>query len=286
MSLTTIAKRAAAALAVAGITAAGMAASAGAASADTANSCSYNSTLQTVAVKIANGGPVQLGIDNNDVVFFDASGEHLCFGPGPATLATKSNTQSISFGGKLGVQDDFIIGIGEPGTGDFNGGAPGGADSSQIEISVLSGSEDTLDIAGSANRDFLAVSGGAGTGQPATVFFNPVKTQPVVRTLFDPGLIRIHGLGGDDVLDGTPARTPAGVPTGGTTVRLDLSGDDGFDILYGGLLAGDRLQGGPGNDMFYTRDGQPGDVVTGGTGIDTASIDPNDQATGVEKFLH
>ena len=125
MSLTTIAKRAAAALAVAGITAAGMAASAGAASADTANSCSYNSTLQTVAVKIANGGPVQLGIDNNDVVFFHASGEHLCFGPGPATLATKSNTQSISFGGKLGVQDDFIIGIGEPGTGDFNGGAPG-----------------------------------------------------------------------------------------------------------------------------------------------------------------
>jgi hypothetical protein len=71
----------------------------------------------------------------------------------------------------------------------------------------------------------------------------------------------------------------------GTSLHVQMSGGNGNDTISGGLLAGDRLQGDAGDDTLRTNDGQPGDNVSGGAGVDTATIDPTDQAFGVEKFV-
>ncbi|HEY7281678.1 MAG TPA: Ig-like domain repeat protein [Actinomycetota bacterium] len=92
----------------------------------------------------------------------------------------------------------------------------------------------------------------------------------------------IAGTSGPDTLDGTS----------GPDVICGLAGDDhidgmgGDDTIYG--LAGDdtltdtsgtdRLLGGAGDDSMTTLDGSGGDVVNGGRGHNTCSVDPGDSA--------
>jgi len=90
--------------------------------------------------------------------------------------------------------------------------------------------------------------------------------------------VRVNGLNGADNISGR------GMFASPTSMHLQLAGGSGNDYLEGGLLAGDRLQGDDGDDGFFTRDGQPGDIVSGGVGVDHASIDVSDQASGIEKF--
>ena len=89
-----------------------------------------------------------------------------------------------------------------------------------------------------------------------------------------PSVVRVNGLNGTDNISG---RGMFGSPT---SMHLQLAGGSGNDYLEGGLLAGDRLQGDDGDDGFFTRNGQRGDIVTGGLGVDHATIDVSDQASG------
>ena len=237
--------------------------------------CTYNPSSQIVSIDMPPaGGPVQLDWDQNAVAIFDGLGKHYCQDPFTGVAAVKENTQSILFIGTQ-AKDDFII---SKQGGDYRGGAPGGTDPSQVEVNVISDSQDIVDVVGSQSGDFLLVMGGAGTGRQGGVsdFFN---SKPLVKMTVDPSVVRINGLGGGDMIFGNGTFTPV------TSMHLQLSGGDGNDSMGGGLLAGDRLQGDAGNDIFHTDDGQPGDNVTGGLGLDTATIDPSDQAFGVEKFL-
>jgi hypothetical protein len=239
------------------------------------NSCTYDEASQIASINMsAAGGPVEIEWDNFALAYFDGVGKHYCQAPVTGKVAEKQNLQSILFIGTQG-KDDFIVSLQG---GSFGSGAPGGTDPSQVEINVISDSQDIVDVLGSNTFEYLNVIGGAGTGKQGTVNYN-LNPKPLIKMTQDPSLVRMNGAGGDDSLAGSGAFMPA------TSLHVDLSGGDGRDHLVGGLLAGDRLQGGAGDDRFFTDDGQPGDNVTGGLGVDTATVDPSDSAFGVEKFV-
>jgi Ca2+-binding RTX toxin-like protein len=68
---------------------------------------------------------------------------------------------------------------------------------------------------------------------------------------------------------------------GGPAGPHRLEGEAGHDQLYGGT-GRDILLGGPGNDRLFARDVYR-DVVSGGSGTDTATVDRRDSATGLER---
>jgi hypothetical protein len=115
-----------------------------------------------------------------------------------------------------------------------------------------------------------------------------VGTQGPDNITGTPGNDVICGLGGNDVIRGG----------GGNDIILGGPGDDvlrggaGNDKLIGGT-GNDRLVGGPGrdillgnrgNDQLFARDGAK-DVVDGGPGYDTATVDSHDVVGHVEKRL-
>jgi hypothetical protein len=241
--------------------------------------CSYDpgSGIATLQMVPGGGGLAELEFDGQTLKWFDNFTSGTCNSPG-GQVATKQNTASILFEGNAGIAEDFIVS--ERG-GSFLGGKTGGTDPGQIETTVFSGKEDTVDIVGTDSLDYIQVTGGPGTGKQGGVLLNPgSSTASTVKLLSDPLVVRVNALGGGGIVTG------AQMFSSPTSMHLDLKGGSGRDNLTGGLLAGDRLQGNDGDDTFNTADGQPGDNITGGAGVDTATIDATDQAFGVEKFTH
>jgi Ca2+-binding RTX toxin-like protein len=98
------------------------------------------------------------------------------------------------------------------------------------------------------------------------------------------------GLGGDDLIFG---RGGADRIHGGCCAGDDrLYGGGGADVIRGGagddIIGGgpgaDRLRGSDGNDRLLAKDGKS-DLVRGGSGFDTARVDPNDIVRLIEKLL-
>ena len=83
-------------------------------------------------------------------------------------------------------------------------------------------------------------------------------------------VLQVNADGGNDLVDATLAQTYQ-------TVQL---GADGDDVLVGGKQ-GDLLDGGANDDHLYAKDGVIERVV-GGSGIDKAQLDLNDQPEGIE----
>ena len=239
--------------------------------------CDFDAVTRIALVQPAadaNGGFNELFLDQGRIMFRDAVGSDFCYGP-QGQIATDKNTASILFVGTPG-KDDFII---SQAGGRFGGGAPGGDDPTQIETTVLSDSQDILDIAGTDQPDSIGIVGGPGTGkQGGVVTFLGGSGKPTVKVTNAPSMVRVNGLNGFDTISGSGM---FGTPT---TMHLQLAGGSGPDYMEGGLLAGDRLQGDDGDDRLFTREGQPGDIVSGGLGFDHATVDLSDQATGIEKF--
>jgi hypothetical protein len=245
------------------------------AQASTPNSCTYDAGTKIASYHLepGGGGVMEIELEGDTLVFFDAYGKGYCTSPVTGKVARRSDTASILFTGTAG-KDDFIVS--EQG-GTFAGGAAEGTDSQQIEITVLSDAQDTVDVVATNAPDYVTITGGDGTGTRGAVSLNPFNAKPGIKMTFDPAVVRVNGMGGSDNLLGRSYK-------GATSMHLDLSGGDGNDAFTDGLLAGDHLQGNAGDDSFNTKDGQPGDNITGGTGIDGAAIDPIDQAFEVEKL--
>ena len=89
---------------------------------------------------------------------------------------------------------------------------------------------------------------------------------------------------GRDLVDGGPGRDHLCAMAG----RDEIRGAEGADDLAtcGGPQTGaDRYLGGPGDDLIYSvniPEQTSGDVVNGGSGNDTCTIDPEDTATNCE----
>jgi hypothetical protein len=243
------------------------------------NRCTYDAASKIATFEMIAGGGNVMQIDWNGqtLTYFDSFGSGFCKSPVTGELARRDNSRSILFEGNVGIAEDFIVS--ELG-GDYHGGVPGGSDSDQIEVNVLSSSEDTVHITGNDLRNIIQVTGGPGTGKQGGVLLDPNTSsgRSTVKFVGTPSIVRVLGLGGNDIITGSQFFSSP------TSMHLSLSGGAGPDLIEGGLISGDRLQGDDGDDNLHTKDGQPGDIVTGGLGVDTARIDPTDQASGVEKF--
>jgi hypothetical protein len=233
--------------------------------------CSYTPSTGLVQLQTTGGGSSQLELDGQTIKWFNTSGSGACTSR-DGQVATTQNTTFMLMKGTQGVADDFIV--------SERGGrwiGPHG----DIPTTVFTGSEDTLDIVGSELTDVIDITGGAGTGKQGGVLLNGIFHPPTVNVMTDPAVVRINGLGGNDIVNGL-----GGFSLSPTSMHLDLRGGLGDDSLTAGLRFGDRLQGNDGADHFNTKDGQPGDNVTGGNGVDIATVDPTDQTFGVETILH
>jgi hypothetical protein len=243
------------------------------------NRCTYDTASKIATFEMIPGGGnlMQIGWSGQTLTFFDTVGSGFCKSPVTGELARRDNTRSILFEGNVGIAEDFIVS--ELG-GDYRGGLPGGSDSDQIEVNVFSSSEDTVHITGNDLRNIIQVTGGPGTGKQGGVLLDPNTSSGLstVKFVGTPSIVRVLGLGGNDIITGSQFFSSP------TSMHLSLSGGAGPDLIEGGLISGDRLQGDDGDDNLHSKDGQPGDIVTGGLGVDTARIDPTDQASGVEKF--
>ena len=204
------------------------------------NSCVYNPTSKIVSVNLVSGGFTQLEMEGDKLVTFDAFGKAFCRSAS-GVLATKANTASVLMIGTASKEDFIVSYMG----GTYDGGAPGGSDPSKIEVNVLSDSSDTVDVAGTNGPDLITISGGTGTSKAGNITVNNGLTgTPGIKMTFNPKLVRVHGLDGNDLIAGS-AFKPA------TSMLLDLSGDNGEDGLYGGLIGGNHLDGGANNDTLH-----------------------------------
>jgi hypothetical protein len=241
------------------------------------NTCIYNPTTKNVGVKLTSGGFTQLIREGNKIVTFDAFGKTVCTST-TGVVATVSNTGAIIVNGSISSKEDFIIDFSG---GDFTPGAKtSSGDQGRAEILAFTDSSDIVDVVGSAASDLITVSGGRDTAAAGSVLFNGnLNSNDVsLRMGFDnPGLLRINGQDGSDMITGNGIFRPA------TTMRMQVTGGLGDDFLTGGLLGGDTLIGEAGDDTFNTKEGQRGDTSNGGAGKDTANIDaPGDSAFEVE----
>jgi RTX calcium-binding nonapeptide repeat (4 copies) len=91
-----------------------------------------------------------------------------------------------------------------------------------------------------------------------------------LRMTTNDSVVQVNAGDGNDLVDATLASTYQ-------TVQL---GEGGNDVLVGGKKA-DSLNGGDNDDHLFAKDGVI-DAVNGGSGIDKAQVDLNDQLTGVE----
>ncbi len=140
-----------------------------------------------------------------------------------------------------------------------------------ISVSTGSGNDRVTIVNGLPNCTIDLGAGSdtcwAGSGNDTIYGGSDVSQQFVPLDLPD----EIHAGGGNDIVYGG---------LGGDTIY----GDGGNDVLYGeshadSLIGGagsDRMYGGAGDDLLDARDGSWNDFVDGGTGRDTARMDPDD----------
>ncbi len=236
------------------------------------NTCVYNPTSKIVSVNLLSGGFTQLEMEGNTLVTFDAFGKGVCKSAS-GVIATKANTASVLMIGTASKEDFIVSYMG----GTYDGGAAGGSNPDKIEINILSDASDTVDVAGTNGPDLITISGGTGTSKAGNITVNNgLNSTPGIKMTFNPKLVRVHGLDGNDLIAGRVFMPP-------TTMLLELDGDGGQDSLIDGFIGGDRLDGGAGNDTLDSRDGQAFDVLVGGPDFDVANMERNDQAVQVEQ---
>jgi len=206
------------------------------------------------------------------------------FAPGATREATGESEIEIvvspRFGGGvtevLGTSGDDTIAVGRRGIA-LNG--DGDAD---VIFGVPDDSAAGLLIDAGPGDDLVTGKGGLGTGAstsaPLSLFGGTGVNQLVGGRAGDllsdslPGARNgnLRGMGGPDVLQGSPAHDV-------------LQGGDGADRLTGSA-GRDVLLGGRGPDQIDALDGER-DVVVGGEGTDRARLDSLDRAVGVEARL-
>jgi Ca2+-binding RTX toxin-like protein len=149
---------------------------------------------------------------------------------------------------------------------------------------------------GEAGFDKVEVNGAAGAGDAfeiapngQRVKFDRTNLGPFTLDIATSESFDIRGLGGDDTLLVKPG-VPMAVLADGGDGNDSLTGAEEQDTFFGGL-GNDTLDGGGGNDLLDGQDGDDtllardgvGDLVRGGSGIDSAKVDKADIVVDVEK---
>jgi Ca2+-binding RTX toxin-like protein len=245
--------------AVAGATIAALPAMASASS-----TCTYNFNTKEVVINDASGSLTLHVVRSGPYVAYGdgRSTPQICWGP--VTIATTTNTDTISViesaanvGG--GISVDESQGMLAPGA------TPEADGFSEIETVVYSNhTHPDLKVVGTSGPDTIKVGG------PGVVNLGP-DTDTDISVADGPAKVALWGGAGDDTLSGVGIVN--GLPSS-ATVPLVLVGEANNDVLVGGL-AGDGLYGGADDDTLVSAD-QSSDTLYGDSGDDTAKLDSTD----------
>ena len=253
-------------------------------------------TLAAAArVITVNGQATALGAGNQANIVVDA-------GDGADTVDASALAQSDYFALSIkgGGGDDLITGgagnddlSGDPGNDRIIGfqGADHleGGDGNDVLVWNNGDGTDVMD--GDAGADEVEVNGAPTAGDVFTavplIVEGRVKFSRTNLGQFFIDLsaerLTVNGLGGDDTFTGATGLAPLTLlSVNGGSGDDTITGGDGNDVLDGGG-GSDVLDGQQGDDRLLARDGQ-GDVVRGGTGVDSAQTDALtvDAVDGVE----
>jgi hypothetical protein len=240
--------------------------------ASAASTCAYVPSAKQMVIHDGSGdASLRLLRGDKLLLYADGNGVPSPCSDGNVPAAT-SNTDSIIIVGPIANSTDGYI-IDEVG-GRLGDGATLESDgNSEIEVDAIpeSGPRETLEVRGTPQADTYKVgaNGAVDMGGDGDTDFSIEGGASQVTLL---------GARGADLLSGGGFGAK-----GRSTSRVDLEGGPDADLLIGGN-AGDRLNGGDGNDTILARD-TSGDVISGGADLDSASIDLFDVfVDGVEQI--
>lgn len=230
--------------------------------ANAASFCTFSTSVPGRVEVFDGSGSLDLFITRAGQFISIADGgnpEKLC--PGPTGTATVFNTDLIfvhanpAFAG-----DHFGVDTLAPGK------TPESDGRSEVETIINSAAPNFLNVSGTAGADTMRVAQGGGVmlGSDLDVDVRDSSANHVF----------LFGNFGNDFLSGrggSPASTP-----GPATTTVTMFGGEGDDTVVDGPLAGDNLQGEPGNDTLFSHDLRSLDRSTGSGGFDQATMDQGD----------
>lgn len=185
------------------------------------------------------------------------------------TQASAANTNRVTILAASGTGAAKQITTIDETNGDFS------ASNNNLRFFVLTGTGDQLNVLEGSGAQFVSL--GEQSGQLA---FGPEvnldsDNDADIEMTGSGHVVQVLGGTGNDILDAGLVRT----------YGVSLLGQGDKDTLRGGLKQ-DNLDGGTEDDRFFAKDGAT-DIVTGGTGFDTATLDnfELDRPTSIEKTL-
>jgi hypothetical protein len=236
--------------------------------ASAASTCTYDQAARTMSIRYG-AADTSLTVRNGSSILYSETGGFLrsCFDLSTGKAATAANTDRVvikaASGTGAAAQTTFI----DESAGGFPESNP------KLQFTVLTGTNDRLVINESSGDDsvrLLEQTGSLAIG-PAVDLNSDGKVD--LRMTTNNSVVQVNGGAGKDLIDAF------GV-TSYQTVQLGQSGND---VLVGGAM-GDGFDGGPDDDFVFAKDGVIESVV-GGSGLDKAQLDFNDQPTGIEATL-
>jgi Ca2+-binding RTX toxin-like protein len=222
----------------------------------------------TPTAMLLNGGTgldTMSGGANADFINGGDDNDKLTGGPGgDRIVGDRGNDAMIG-----GTGDDVVVWN----NGDGSDSMDGEAGFDKVEVNGAAGAGDAFEIAPNGQR----------------VKFDRTNLGPFTLDIATSESFDIRGLGGDDTLLVKPG-VPMAVLADGGDGNDSLTGAEEQDTFFGGL-GNDTLDGGGGNDLLDGQDGDDtllardgvGDLVRGGSGIDSAKVDKADIVVDVEK---
>jgi Ca2+-binding RTX toxin-like protein len=237
--------------------------------ANAAASCTYNPSTRTMDMRMAPGESDVTVVNGATLQFFkDGDFKRSCISS-TGIQATAANTDSVivraASGAGAATQKVTI----DETNGDFSDSNP------KLHFTVLTGTGgDRLVVKEGAGNNFVILR-----NQTEGLAFGPAidldsDSDIDIRMTTSDSVVQVNGGKGNDILDAGPA----------SVYQVVLNGEGGNDTLRGGARQ-DNLIGGTENDRFFAKDGVK-DIVTGGTGTDTATLDFNlDDPSSIESQL-
>jgi hypothetical protein len=267
--------------------AAGLAFAAAPALASASSGCSYNTFNKNLIIQDRSGAaPLKIfRTASGEIRFSDGLGSagFSCLIPNTPSTANVNNTERIAVfsdaaDATAAPGDGFRI---DQGNGVLGPGVTQETDANseiEVQIDTLTARTANLDIVGTSGRDEVRVGARAAVnlGTPSS---SGIDNDVDVTMTTPPAFVNVFGRGDDDLLSGH-GNEVTGNPAP-YTGNLKLEGSEGNDFLVGGDSSFDWLEGGNGNDRYFSVDGLRDELVErAGGGDDTAQMDSVDDVIG------
>jgi Ca2+-binding RTX toxin-like protein len=236
-------------------------------SAASAATCTYDSTEKRMDVRYRAGETSNTIRNGTSILYSDGGLLRSCFDPATGKAATATNTAKVIIKAATGTgaqQQTTTIDESVAGFADLN---------PALDLFVLTGTNDRLVLKEGAAKDNLRLQ-----EQTDGLAFGPLidlnyDLNPDLRMTTSNSIVEVDAGGGDDLIDGSEVKSYR-------TVQLAEAGND---VLVGGAKP-DSFNGGSDTDRIFSKDGIL-EIVDGGSGTDTATIDSFEAPTSIEQVL-